>query len=806
MDVNDFTQRDSDLENSESSLSDPEEWSESLPIDVYNFVVPNVQQLWGFASKFPSIPQEQRKAWAKTVARLTKATVPSYKFALIGKTGSGKSTLINCLLGHAILPSSAAVSCTSAITEIHYEDTDTIEGTILFLAENEWREQLNQLLDDIADNEADDSESPAFRSREKLFMVYPHLRNKELGSLTVTQLLQADHVRSKLGTSFKLPRTDADNFRTNLEEYLSSSTNTTRAALWPLIRRVEVRGKFSVLSSGVVLSDLPGYGDDNDTRNNFANEYIKHADGVILVADAKRAQDDRDTLSYLRHTLTQIVIDGRSVENFLVLAATGTDVSIGPNEIKLENHDQLKCDQLTKEIKDLRRSIHPPKKLNTKSKQQQKQQREVEDRIREREREMLFLLATVRTARVRTAIQDFFRQIHADLTPDSVNGTPKLPIFCVGSQDYLSLKSGIRTPSVFFDEAATEIPQLKTHLQTAGERRRIVSATRLLDQAYNLSEDIHLYFSEGRHPGRLQPENKNKAVSLIADLEKINVEEAEDAFDAIEDELGRVSGDLEKAVKKAADNCPRIMKEFGSKIHWNTYKATMRFNGVYYSYDLNRNFTRDILPAIQGSWNGGINHKIPLTLKDATARIEENTLAKITEIANTLNGQGNALEKSVAIARQSLAIEGLLSDMLGQAIESVSLAQRDGTRSFHSIIQKEMTPQYQSAFQQSGQGLFVRMKTSNVTYMEQHGAIAFNAINTHIEKLLRDALSKIKRDIRAELADITTLLRLSLVEEVNLSQEHKEAKEHILELTLESRPAFATKKIDLSDRRRSLGI
>lgn len=30
----------------------------------------------------------------------------------------------------------------------------------------------------------------------------------------------------------------------------------------------------------------------------------------------------------------------------------------------------------------------------------------------------------------------------------------------------------------------------------------------------------------------------------------------------------------------------------------------------------------------------------------------------------------------MAIARQSLAIEGLLSDMLGQAIESVSLAQR----------------------------------------------------------------------------------------------------------------------------------
>jgi hypothetical protein len=62
---------------------------------------------------------------------------------------------------------------------------------------------------------------------------------------------------------------------------------------------------------------------------------------------------------------------------------------------------------------------------------------------------------------------------------------------------------------------------LKKHLRATGERRWIRWATHLLNDLEILSENIHSYFSEGRHPGRLQAENKLAALNLIKELEKV---------------------------------------------------------------------------------------------------------------------------------------------------------------------------------------------------------------------------------------------------------------------------------------------
>jgi hypothetical protein len=56
--------------------------------------------------------------------------------------------------------------------------------------------------------------------------------------------------------------------------------------------------------------------------------------------------------------------------------------------------------------------------------------------------------------------------------------------------------------------------------------------------------------------------------------------------------------------------------------------------------------------------------------------MEENTLTKITEIIKALNGQGTAFERPLDAARKSLGVEGYLSDMLAEAIQRISVAQR----------------------------------------------------------------------------------------------------------------------------------
>jgi hypothetical protein len=47
--------------------------------------------------------------------------------------------------------------------------------------------------------------------------------------------------------------------------------------------------------------------------------------------------------------------------------------------------------------------------------------------------------------------------------------------------------------------------------------------------------------------------------------------------------------------------------------------------------------------------------------------------------------------------------------------------------------------------------------------LEEHGEVVFHSINTHIEKLLDDALARIKHDFRANLHTLMTTVRLSLV-------------------------------------------
>ncbi|KAJ7269366.1 P-loop containing nucleoside triphosphate hydrolase protein [Mycena haematopus] len=804
------------------SDSDSQEDSDanSLPLATHNFILQSQQTLSNLVEAFPNVSQEQRKAWSSTTSRLAMSTLPTYKFALVGKTGSGKSTLINCLLEQptAILPSSAVRACTSAVTEIAFKDSDGIEGTVHFLSKEQWSYQLRRLLDDISSHEEDSEESPAAVAKEKLLKIYPQFKDQDLTSSTkklLKQMMNVDSVRDRLGTSFELP--PSDDFRLQLEQFLSASGNSDAGVLWPLVQRVEIRGKFPVLSTGIILVDLPGHGDGDETRNNSAAEYIKNADGVILVVDVKRAQDDRDTRAYLRTMINQFIIDGRSVEDSVVLVATGTDIPFNENEIAVGEGDREKIHSLNKELMDLRKSTRPPNKHQSKS----RQQLDVEDKIREKEREKGLVLALSRIAKARFSIQCLFRQINAGLAP-AENAIPQLPVFCVGSHDFLALLTGFRTPLTFFNEDATEIVDLKKHITGTGESRRLRWVTDLLGRADTFSESVHLYFSEDRYPGQLVPEDKEKALGLLIALETSNLQELKDGLDGIEEVLSDIARDLAKAVAKTMKAAPKVLQKFGA-LHWNTYKACMRCNGVYFEYDLNRELTQTILPGIQSTWNGGINYRVPLIIKDVIRSIEQSTFKAIDDVVEVLAGRGTLFEQTVSGTRRSLAIENILGDALERSIKCMSDAQRSvkfdarrycslqhilraASRSFRTTVQDHMSEQYQSVAQESGPGSWERMKKSNHEFIKQNGPSVFNPINSRTDGLLHEAITKIRVDVKTELRDMTVLLRLRLIDEINLSEDHLDLKESILQFTAENRPRFAAKRKDLEDRRVALNM
>ncbi|KAJ7651597.1 hypothetical protein DFH06DRAFT_1420095 [Mycena polygramma] len=770
----------------ESSQNDSDSDSESnvteglgdahLPITVHEFVLETTEALSDLISDFPHIPHEQQRSWDSAVLKLTDSTVPSYKYALIGKTGAGKSTLINCLLNGSILPTSAA--------------------------------EIKRLLHDVRDEDEDDSrESPATRAKNKLGMVYPDLRNKGFESVTASALLKADPVRNLLGRSIQIPPTDREDFRDKVKQYLSHN-----ATLWPIVQRSifpwsRVRGNFPVLSTGIILIDLPGHGDDDDVRNNFAAEYLKEADGFILVTDVKRAQDDRDTLDFLRKMLNQFIIDGRSVDDCIALAATCTEASIGEGEVTVEGDDLKHWDHLGRELAKLRSSLRDLKKSSSRNDQRGEGQRDLEGKIRELEGEKKLLLATIRIAEVKESLQEVFQRVHCDLTPEE-NGTPHLPIFCVAGQDYLRLTHhDSQTPSVFLETTPTEIPSLRTHLRTAGERRRLRWATNLVDRASILSESVHFYFSERTHPGPLPPANKQKALDAVNTLELWYLDKTAVLIDNIQDELQAVEQELDQAVDKAIERAPRIMEKFGAsgRMAWNTYRACMKGDGVYLPYDLNRELTQTILPDVQMIWNTKLNHRIPLLLKDAMRNMGKWVLKVIDTIVKALlRGHGTVFHQAITTARRSLPVGIIFGDLLEKSVESLTITQRDGTRSFNKTVQEQLTPQYQLAAQEMGRGTWARMKAKNQRFIEENAEDVFGAINIHIGEQFHEAVETIEENIRSELEELTTLLRVSLIEEIDLSEDPEDVKENILQMTMGNQPRFAAKKLDLEDRRRSL--
>ncbi|KAJ7790315.1 hypothetical protein B0H14DRAFT_3570508 [Mycena olivaceomarginata] len=142
---------------------------------------------------------ERRQDLKDTMKLLgVRASQKPYKVAIVGRTGSGKSTLLHALLQCSLLPTSGkGAACTSVVTEISYGDGPHITARISYKSHEQWKivgftallyplcfmtnrypQELNHLVADALEGEADDEESedasPAYQAREKLYQIYPH--------------------------------------------------------------------------------------------------------------------------------------------------------------------------------------------------------------------------------------------------------------------------------------------------------------------------------------------------------------------------------------------------------------------------------------------------------------------------------------------------------------------------------------------------------------------------------------------------------------------------------------------------------
>jgi len=187
-------------------------------------------------------------------------------------------------------------ACTAVVTEISYNEHNTIDADISFLSREEWKAEIGVLLDDLIGEDGHPvqrlrGDSEAGVAWQKLHAVCPTLAVERVVQLTPDQIIDRDQrVAKVLGTTKKISCPNSRQFAKEIGKYIDSKEKKkgskdkkteeqkrkeSEPAFWPLIKQVRVRCHSKALSTGAILVDLPGVADANAARSVIAKDYMK---------------------------------------------------------------------------------------------------------------------------------------------------------------------------------------------------------------------------------------------------------------------------------------------------------------------------------------------------------------------------------------------------------------------------------------------------------------------------------------------------------------------------------------------------
>ncbi|KAK7952370.1 uncharacterized protein PG986_008098 [Apiospora aurea] len=298
----------------------------------------------------------------QTVQELIQPTVAARTITgVIGETGAGKSSLINALLGEErLLPTNGMRACTAAVTEISWNDSDEPDelyrAEVEFITLDDWKRELEHLYHDLMVPDGGLSKDVANKKTEagiamaKIRSVYPYIDDRELLHSNARQLANDASLHGVLGTTKKVKANSAQKLYQQIKPYMDSldtarrrkSTNDNKPVeLWPLTKVVRIYAKADVLSTGVVLVDLPGCGDANAARGTVAEKYMEKCTSIWIVAPISRAVDNKAAQHLLGESFKmQLKYDG-NYTNITFICSQSDGLAVEEMADSLELTDSL---------------------------------------------------------------------------------------------------------------------------------------------------------------------------------------------------------------------------------------------------------------------------------------------------------------------------------------------------------------------------------------------------------------------------------------------------------------------------------
>ena len=255
-----------------------------------------------------------------------------------GQTGAGKTSLLNGLLDvYELLPSgheqaATAVSCkvswnydmTSGkenIAEIIFQsETDVLSQIVETLKAFKSYHDIDRAHYDKEDERLTDLAEAAADIKDGMDKIYAIWRvsNEEIKAIAMacnktSEFREAaERLLHRNETVTELLNTKTKSFASPIAEdlakvikpYLDSTSDThghTKGefAAWPLIKNVHIKTRSPILRNGISLVDLPGIGDNVESRARVAEEYRSSLEVTMIVTAIHRAADEKSTQKLL---------------------------------------------------------------------------------------------------------------------------------------------------------------------------------------------------------------------------------------------------------------------------------------------------------------------------------------------------------------------------------------------------------------------------------------------------------------------------------------------------------------------------
>jgi hypothetical protein len=313
----------------------------------------------------------------------------------------------------------------------------------------------------------------------------------------------------------------AQEFRKEINSFVYRKGNGEKPQTWPLIRKVQLRGPWSVLATGAIFVDLPGVRDSNAARAKVAENYLQNCNQIAIVAPIKRAVDDGTAKELLGEQFKRrLLMDGQYGNVFFICTQTDdleatetmrdhadvaqqepgrwekmTELASSISNLEKQINDKLQDEEdlefqvqeTEQQLKDQLPVFDTSTSISALAKDELLEWREENHGAMEIDREkcsklqkkLKTMCATVRNEYSKSCLQEDFRSGFKDLyrKDDDDDGNTddnqqsalpedfNMDVFCISSNDYLKLTkikpSRDGPPNTFFSSRDTQIPQLR---------------------------------------------------------------------------------------------------------------------------------------------------------------------------------------------------------------------------------------------------------------------------------------------------------------------------------------------------------